>query len=142
MPIDYKNYPHNWKTQIRPDILARDENRCAFCQVPNGIAVFRGWYNSQEVYQNIEGQIFDADTGNYIADGVVEFVTPLHGDPNQRAIKIVLTIAHIDHDVSNNDYGNLKALCQRCHNRHDKEHRKANAEVTRNNKKGIQNLFA
>jgi hypothetical protein len=27
MPIDYKKYPKNWKTEIRPAILERAKNR-------------------------------------------------------------------------------------------------------------------
>lgn len=41
-------------------------------------------------------------------------------------IKIVLTVAHLDHDIDNNDYSNLKHLCQRCHNRYDRENRNKN----------------
>jgi len=33
--------------------------------------------------------------------------------------KVVLTVAHLDHDKSNNDFFNLRALCQRCHLRYD-----------------------
>ncbi|MEM9670703.1 MAG: hypothetical protein AAF950_17445 [Pseudomonadota bacterium] len=37
----------------------------------------------------------------------------------------MLATAHLDHDPGNNRPGNLKALCQRCHLRHDrKEHRR------------------
>lgn len=36
MPTDYKNYPPDWKTRIRPDILQRANNKCEFCNVPNG----------------------------------------------------------------------------------------------------------
>ena len=32
---------------------------------------------------------------------------------------IVLTIAHLDHDIKNNDPKILRALCQRCHLRYD-----------------------
>jgi 5-methylcytosine-specific restriction endonuclease McrA len=77
MPIDYKRYPPNWKTEIRPAILERANNRCEFCGV-----------------------------GNYsIRDGK----------------KIVLTIAHLDHDEENRNvsYHRLRALCQRCHLRYD-----------------------
>lgn len=35
--------------------------------------------------------------------------------------KVILTIAHLDQDITNNDYTNLKALCQRCHLAHDQE---------------------
>lgn len=37
---------------------------------------------------------------------------------------IVLTIAHLDHTPENCSDDNLKALCQRCHNQYDAEHRK------------------
>ena len=34
--------------------------------------------------------------------------------------RVVLTVAHIDHDKTNNSFFNLAALCQRYHLRHDK----------------------
>lgn len=34
--------------------------------------------------------------------------------------RVVLTVAHIDHDKSNNRFSNLAALCQRCHLNHDR----------------------
>ncbi len=44
--------------------------------------------------------------------------------------KVVLTIAHIDHDTTHNDYANLRAWCQRCHNTHDVDFRKKNRAAT------------
>lgn len=41
------------------------------------------------------------------------------------AIRIVLTVAHLDHIPENCDYSNLKAMCQKCHNNYDKQHRKS-----------------
>jgi glyoxylase-like metal-dependent hydrolase (beta-lactamase superfamily II) len=38
-------------------------------------------------------------------------------------VKVVLTIAHLDHDPGNNAIENTPALCQLCHNRHDAKHR-------------------
>ena len=35
MPIDYKKYPPNWKTEIRPHILNRANNKCELCGVEN-----------------------------------------------------------------------------------------------------------
>jgi len=48
-------------------------------------------------------------------------VDPLNGDPDQTAIKIVLTIAHMDHDEENHNVEDerLAALCQKCHLRYD-----------------------
>ena len=50
---------------------------------------------------------------------------------------VVLTIMHMDHNESNNDWGNLNAACQRCHNTYDMPHRKQNAAKTRR-KKSLQ----
>jgi 5-methylcytosine-specific restriction endonuclease McrA len=36
-------------------------------------------------------------------------------------VKIVLTVAHLNHDITDNRPENLRALCQRCHLTHDKE---------------------
>ena len=45
--------------------------------------------------------------------------------------RVVLTIAHLDHDIANNQPANLAALCQRCHLRHDAGQHKLNAALTR-----------
>ena len=52
--------------------------------------------------------------------------------------KVVLTIAHLDHTPEHCDYDNLIALCQKCHNNYDKEHR---AETRRSHRgKGRRGL--
>jgi len=33
--------------------------------------------------------------------------------------RVILTIAHLDHNRYNNRFWNLKCLCQRCHLKHD-----------------------
>jgi hypothetical protein len=48
--------------------------------------------------------------------------------------KVVLTVAHLDHDPQNNDPENLKAMCQKCHNRYDVDHRRKNRAKTRRKK--------
>ncbi len=93
MPIDYSKYPDNWKTEIRPDILKRADNRCEWCGVDN--------YDPHPV------------TGS----------------------RVVLTIAHIDQDKTNNGYCNLAALCQRCHLGHDRPHHIANRKANREAKR-------
>lgn len=44
---------------------------------------------------------------------------------------VVLTIAHMDHDPTNNDPMNLRALCQRCHLTYDAKLHAKNARETR-----------
>lgn len=52
--------------------------------------------------------------------------------------KVILTIVHLDHNPENNGVPgmrpNLAALCQRCHNRWDSDHRTINRIKTRLNK--------
>ncbi len=35
MPIDYKKYPSNWMSEIRPRILERAKGNCEFCGAKN-----------------------------------------------------------------------------------------------------------
>ena len=47
---------------------------------------------------------------------------------------VVLTIAHLDHIPEHCDPDNLRALCQRCHNRYDAEHRRKSKQQNNKNK--------
>lgn len=124
MPIDYKKYPPNWKSEIRPDILERDGHCCKFC----------GVRDKALVYRTGEGR----DAWIYWPEGMQSEAWSLDG---RKSVKIVLTIAHLDNDITNNEYDNLAALCQKCHNNYDKDYRKGNAKETNRKKKGLQNLF-
>lgn len=48
MPINYSRYPPNWKTEIRPAVLKRAENKCEFCGVENYSIVRRVYENGFE----------------------------------------------------------------------------------------------
>lgn len=109
-PENKKLYPKNWK-QIRNDILKRANNKCEFCGVDN---YAEGYRDKNGNFIKSEGMQQEAD----ILDG-------------EKIIRIVLTVAHLDHNPQNNDYNNLKALCQRCHLRHDIEQHR---ESRKNNK--------
>ena len=54
---------------------------------------------------------------------------------------VVLTVAHLDHQPENCADENLRALCQRCHNRYDQPHRQRNAALTRRQQKRNLDLF-
>lgn len=116
MPIKNKAlYPKDWATVIRPAILARAGNCCEECGVQNyayGARSGDEWYDADDIHS------MSCSTGEALWD---EF-------PDM--IRIVLTISHTNHTVTDNDPSNLRALCQRCHNRHDVEHRKANRAIT------------
>jgi hypothetical protein len=55
--------------------------------------------------------------------------------------RIVLTVAHLNHQPEDCRDENLKAMCQRCHNRYDQPHRQRNAAATRRAKKQNGELF-
>jgi hypothetical protein len=55
--------------------------------------------------------------------------------------KVVLTVAHMDHDKTNNRFWNLKALCQRCHLKHDIKHHAFNRKYGRKTKYLNYKLF-
>lgn len=106
MPIDYSEYPENWKdisAFIRYD---RAKNRCETCGAPNGHYIVRP--------QN--------DTRWKLAHKTWK-----------GAVLVVLTVAHINPDKMdvrfNPDHydpgdmeNNLVAECQRCHLIRDKDH--------------------
>ncbi len=141
MPINYKNYASNWKSEIRPRILERAGNKCEVCGVENGEAIFRGIYNGVQVYQTGDGSIYNASNSEFITEDAYAEIHPLSGDENQMAIKVVLTVMHLDHDTTHNEDDNLKAACQKCHLNYDKDHHKKNATETRTKKKKLQTLF-
>lgn len=139
MPVDWSKYPKNWKSEIRPAILARANNCCEECGVPNGMPVFRGMYCGEKVFQTVNGDLFKEDGSFIMHDS--EYCCIEGKSENQQAIKIVLTVAHLDHDLNNNSSENLKALCQLHHLRHDKSHHMKNSRATNEKKKGLQKLF-
>ena len=55
--------------------------------------------------------------------------------------RVILTVAHIDHDTTNNRFSNLAALCQRCHLSHDRVLHAANQRRKREQRIGQINMF-
>ena len=105
MPIDYKKYPPNWK-EIRKRILDRAKDCCEFCGVKNYAIGWRDWKDEWN-------DLPHSHEGDVIADEAEE--------QGYKIIKIILTIAHLDHDEENHNVKDdrLAALCQRCHLRYD-----------------------
>ena len=140
MPCDYSKYPKNWKTEIRPRILKRANNCCEFCNVKNYEQIYRGFINNIPVYQLDNGKIYNANNGSYIGEN---YIGENFDKGKFNLIKVILTIAHLDHDKENHEVKDerLKALCQRCHLVLDKEHHAENRRNTLNKMKGLSELF-
>jgi len=138
MPIKPENkhrYPVNWK-QIRAAILERAGHACENCRLPNGSHIVRGAGESADTFMDMDGYVFDADDGTRL--GRVR-----HSDYEGvgKWVKIVLTIAHLDHIPENCDPANLRAWCQRCHLRYDTAHHAETARETRRKKLNNLELF-
>lgn len=108
MPCDYSKYPPNWKTEIRPRILKRAGNKCEHCRVENKAIIRRSKQDPMAYFywdDNRQELIGGSFTGLIVDNALL------------KQIKIVLTIAHLDHDPENWNVSDdrLAALCQRCH---------------------------
>lgn len=128
MPIDYSEYPDNWFTKIRPAVLERANNCCEGegCGIANYAVIKRekngGYrYPCQTDWDMIHSRIKNCHSN------MTESLK-YHG-----FTKIILTIAHLDHDKLNHDVDltRLKALCQRCHLKYDIMHHVENRKYGR-----------
>ena len=128
---------------LRKHILKRAENKCERCKVPNGSFILRSDTGKSFYLEALigcgEGTVYDADNGVVLEENLPWYDFDA-GD--NIVVKVVLTIAHLDQNPTNNAGYNLKALCQRCHNRHDMPHRQKNAAVTRRARLADGDLFS
>jgi hypothetical protein len=116
MPIDYSKYPPNWLKEIRPRIMQRANNTCENdgCDFKHLELVWAvrykgrttGWFRDFD-YANSLPKVGEIKNGKVI--------------PNPKQVKVILTIAHLDHDETNHYVTDdrLKAMCQLCHCRYD-----------------------
>ena len=113
MPIDYKKYPPNWLTEIRPRIMERANNECENCGLKHLSYAYAITLVVRQDNRYKQRNIWFSNESDAIRESS-EF------NPHKK-VKVVLTIAHLDHDETNIDVKDdrLKALCQICHLRYD-----------------------
>lgn len=142
MPIDYKNYPNNWKEISAMIRLDRAAERCE-CTGLCGI-----------------DHKAEAESQPEVLALVAELKPKLHVSHRCMAINgashpitgstVVLTVAHVCKDVCEvmKREGrlcgitlHLRAMCQRCHLKYDAPEHRANAAATRRAQKNNMELF-
>lgn len=149
MPIRPENvhrYPADWP-QIRDLVLRRAHNRCETCQVENyalGGRTRRGlWLPALPLGEKLLRL-------EWPPPGTIAFCGHLMGvlgndahyvGEDLRIIRIVLTIAHLDHTPENCALDNLRALCQRCHLAYDQLHHQQTAYANRRRDRALADLF-
>jgi hypothetical protein len=112
MPIDYRKYPANWFTEIRPRILERENHCCQKCGVQNGLL---GWRVPGGPFYTVN----QFKSSHIPSTDVTALAKVMKKKP--KPYKIVLTVAHLDHLLIDHEDSNLAALCQRCHLNHDRQ---------------------
>ena len=109
-----KRYPSNWEfisAYIRHE---RAKNRCEQCGLQKGEIIkrlHRGKYHKLTFNELEQVQLF-------MEQYKINEKTALK---KLGLTKIFLIVAHLDWNESNNDYNNLKAMCQRCSLVYDKQ---------------------
>lgn len=142
MPIRAENkarYPDDWKAISK---RVRDEagQRCEWCKVPNGVLIRRGaTSDGRHVWRLCSDSAymdgFCAKTGETVPNTMEDEVG--YGP----AVKIVLTVAHLDHTPENCAPENLKALCQKCHITYDAPRKAAERKAKNVSGRAIGDLF-
>lgn len=76
------------------------------------------------------------------AENRCEWCSAENGKPHPvTGSKVVLTVAHLDHDPSNCIDSNLAALCQRCHNTYDAPMRRRGIAARQRETQAAGDLF-
>lgn len=136
-PENAKRYPPNWN-EIRAKVLARAGNRCEQCKVKNRALGGRmkdgRWLPALPLGERrlrLE----------WPQPGTLAWCQKGQTSERLRIIRIVLTIAHLDHTPENCALENLRAWCQRCHLAYDHKHHQQNAYATRRKGRALGDLL-
>lgn len=121
MPIRPENrarYPKDWPAISRRIRFERAGNCCEQCGVPNhalgGRTPDGQWHKARNT--GCDRRLPEPGS-DWWCDGP-------NGAHMLRIVRIVLTVAHLDHTPENCDDENLRAWCQRCHNLYDAKMRR------------------
>lgn len=106
-------YPIDWPQISQHIRFGRAKGCCEGCGRPHGQIVChlgdgRWWDAKQQCWRDGQGR-------------PLRKKVPLPPEPDHSLrTRVILATAHLDNNPSNNDFRNLRALCQRCHLMHDR----------------------
>lgn len=128
MPLDYKEYHPKWSLISYLIRFKRAKNKCEWCDIANYLVVNKVDRKkpSPAQWDMFYSLINQKKYSHKMAMKSMGFS------------KIVTTVAHIDHDKTNNRFNNLAALCQKCHLKHDIKQHVDNRKYGRHHKQKHQ----
>ncbi len=133
MPIkDKSKYPPDWAAISHRIRFERAGGKCERCGVSHDAQIVRSVIDPSRYV------VFDETTGGVRwPDGrpIRASEEPDEFAANEKVVRVVLTVAHLDHNPANNEESNLAALCQRCHLQHDAKEHSKHAAATRRDKR-------
>ena len=113
MPMDAKKYPPDWR-QISKRIRERSAGQCE-CHGERGL--------------------------HREHPGPRRCVERQHADGMWMRGRVVLTVAHLNHDPMDCRDENLRAMCQRCHLRYDSKLHVTHARAKRRERLAVRDMF-
>ncbi|WP_255448411.1 hypothetical protein [Telmatospirillum sp. J64-1] len=126
-------YPIDWPQLSKVIRFHRAKGRCEQCGRPHGQEILslvgdgRWQCPSTGMWRNGEGKRTRRPTSEEMTDA--------------KTWRVMLATAHLDHDPGNNSAENLKALCQRCHMIHDRDHNAAMRRLAMRRRRALGDLF-
>lgn len=128
--------PH-WK-EVRARILQRANNQCEQCGKPNRRHVWVGKTSGEPQFWTLRKL-----SRHWISCATAQpFFYPIRPSVLWRSlaprrIRVILTIAHLNHIPGDDRAENLKALCQWCHLNYDKFHHKESRSIRKDRERPI-----
>jgi hypothetical protein len=126
------HYAGDWRLLSDAVRFGRAGGRCEECDRPHRTLIYAladgRWFDPwRQVWRDQRGA---PDQGPQPRDAA-----------SMRLVRVVIATAHLDHDPANRDPANLRALCQRCHLRHDFAAHLRQRRVTCRRRYAIGDLF-
>jgi hypothetical protein len=126
-------YPIDWALLSRRIRFERAAGRCEDCGRPHG----------RLVRQLADGRWLDEERCEWRHDdGAAAEWPDIVAAASGRDRRVWLATAHLDHDPLNSRPRNLRALCQRCHLRHDRAEHQRRRRITLLLRRALGDLFS
>lgn len=112
MPVNYNRYPADWFTRLHRIVWDRAQGKCEVCGLEHGQTVYS---HRVKMYRK----------GKTVYRVILNDTPPSDSTVVWKAVKVILTKAHLDHDAENKNVhpSRLKLMCQLDHLRYDAWHK-------------------